>query len=989
MPKLKILFVSANSIPSAPLKVEDEYKEVLAKVRPSKNWDIRHNPSATLKEVVDEIKLYKPDIVHFSAHGSPSEKIVLNNQAGKPKSVSTKALEQLFKIMKGNVRLVVMNSCYSAAQARAIAKFVNCVCGVRLTLEDDLAIVFSQPFYEALIEGKSVAAAYDTAMILVYAEDPDKQQVPRLFKGSVPPEEIFFSSARSRTPSLRKRDKKPAPRGSVDTTRSKVSRVASVEDRTGHRPPPGENNFWYKDRQTDQAIVFVHGVLSDSRDCWYREPSNHGPAVYWPDLLSSDHRVADYSIYLGGYHTNAKAPEFEVRDCAEELYTALKRRPEVEGARSVMDRKTIIFVCHSMGGIVVRYMLSYRFADEPPKLKFNKKRIGLVLFASPSSGSPWANRLDLLLDYFKHQQGVELKWGSWKLKDFKTWDDRFRRIVRENRIPKLLGSEAYEHKFGKWLASVERNPGGAFFKRSVILPDTDHFNCVKPEDRRCRSYAVLVDFCDSLSRDETVELRPILPDEPPLPHPTAVAEMVSGVPSRGETGEPGPTAATEQSFAVPTPVAQAVVSATCQSMHWDVKIDEEGDAYTEMMYKGIVLPPKRPYVFELPPGEVQSGHTTEYELIRDDRTTEGASLKRGNIITPTMIKMSVAFSNRPTSNSPSGFAVRCWDWNVYSMNMEEYRQKPGWSEDGLDYAEKYVPEQWQNFTMLVQFPPQIVFAKRPFFEIYNPDSSADQVRNDELTFKCQCCFYYSNSLNQAVLSVQLPPSPFSYRISWLLGESRVMTALIPTQRQRQRIFAKKLLLMRRMLEADKDERISEAKELEQGVNSVLASMAEHVQRLLGDAKLDPSNLEISLMVLDEDQPEMPPRGIKKLPVLRIVAGTLLADPGYRALAFFVGDGNAGRAWKRRIARVFDLNEKDPKSHVYVPIPGSPGHRFLVSIPLIDPDSDALVYGILNFGTFTDEQAELLRKIGAPQEVQSMTNYVQSYVLKRLIELVKL
>jgi hypothetical protein len=284
----------------------------------------------------------------------------------------------------------------------------------------------------------------------------------------------------------------------------------------------------------------------------------------------------------------------------------------------------------------------------------------------------------------------------------------------------------------------------------------------------------------------------------------------------------------------------------------------------------------------------------------------------------------------------------------------------------------------------------MVFAKRPFFEIYDPSDVTNQVRNDELTAAYQHCFYYSSALKQAVLSVENPASPFSYRVSWLLGESRVTvtSALLPLQRQRQRTFARKLLLMRRTLEGENAEKIAAAKALEQGINSVLASVAEHVQKMLGDAELDPASLEISLMVLDEDQPEKPLMGIRK-PVLRIVAGTLLADPGYRGLAVFVGDGNAGRAWKRRMARVFDQNETDQKRHVYIPIPNSPSHRFLVSIPLIDPDSDALIYGILNFGTFSEDQAELLRKIGAASEVQSMTSYAQTYVLKRLMELLKL
>jgi pimeloyl-ACP methyl ester carboxylesterase len=726
-----------------------------------------------------------------------------------------------------------------------------------------------------------------------------------------------------------------------------ITRIYPLDE--PRRPASGSNNLWYEDRRTDQVIVFVHGVLSDSSGCWYKEPSDNQPGVYWPDLLLRDTCFASYSIYLGGYYTGVKATQYEVSDCAEELYSALKRRDKEEGALSVMEHKTVIFVCHSMGGIVVRYMLTTR------PWEFENSRIGLVLIASPSSGSPWANRLDLLLQYFKHQQGVELEWGNWNLEDL---DGRFRIVVSAKRI-KLLGAEACENKFifdGKWLPPLEpvvsRHSAGAYFDRVRMLADTDHFTCVKPTGRDHPAYQFLLDFHNTFSGDRTNKLEP-----------TAALS-------------PAPSTASGSSYS---------------SLCWDVRIDEEGDAYNELTYKDVVLPRKRPYVFALPPAEVQSGHTTEFELIWDGRTTEGASLKNTTVSTPSKVEMFVEFSNLPTDKNPASFAVRCWDWNVYSMNMEEYKQKANWREDGMDYAEKYIPQTWKNFTMLLQFPQQIVFAKRPFFDIYHASNSANQVRSDELTAEYQHCFHYSNSLNQAVLSIQQPPTPFSYRISWLLGESRlsVTSALIPEQRLRQRTFARKMLQMRRTVDGEEANNPDEAKQLEEGINSVIASVAEHVQQIIGNAELDPASLEISLMVLDEDRPQLPSMGTKKLPVLRMVVGTLLEEPGYRSLAIFVGDGNAGRAWKRRMARVFDQKERDPKRHVYVPISPSRPHSFLVSIPLIDPESDALIYGILNIGTIDSEQAELLRKVGASQEVQSTTSYVQSYVLKRLMELLRL
>jgi hypothetical protein len=246
-----------------------------------------------------------------------------------------------------------------------------------------------------------------------------------------------------------------------------------------YRPPPQANNVWYHDLNSDQVIVFVHGVLSDSYGCWYREPTGDRPGAYWPDLLRNDTRFNDYSIFLGGYYTDVDAGQYEVSDCAEELFQALQR-PGEHGGSAILDRKVIVFVCHSMGGIVVRYMLTARpwsFAD---------KKISLLLIASPTFGSLWANRLDLLISYFKNTQGKQLKWGNWNLKDV---DDRFQLILNEKAIAQLTGAEACENRFvlhGKWIPPVEavvpRDSAGRYFGRVRMLPNTDHFSCVKPNN---------------------------------------------------------------------------------------------------------------------------------------------------------------------------------------------------------------------------------------------------------------------------------------------------------------------------------------------------------------------------------------------------------------------------------------------------------------------------------------------------------------------------
>jgi hypothetical protein len=166
-----------------------------------------------------------------------------------------------------------------------------------------------------------------------------------------------------------------------------------------------------------------------------------------------------------------------------------------------------------------------------------------------------------------------------------------------------------------------------------------------------------------------------------------------------------------------------------------------------MGYFRIVIPPGLPPVLELPPAEVQSGHISTFDLVRDNRTSEGVTLEQfpAEGISPRRVEMKVVFANRPTESHPASFCLCNHDWNAYSMNMEEYRQKPGWREDGLDYVEKTIPENWEIFTLLIRFPVWMTFARLPYFEIYRYYEKQTAVRDDALTEKYRSCFYYSKA----------------------------------------------------------------------------------------------------------------------------------------------------------------------------------------------------------------------------------------------------
>src|SRR5262245_23076412 len=84
--------------------------------------------------------------------------------------------------------------------------------------------------------------------------------------------------------------------------------------------PDDVNSFWncHSPRSND-VIVFVHRILSDSRACW---TSKSG--TYWPHLLLNDTRLTSPSIYMGGYTTFAGSGDLRVHNCASELLDDLK-----------------------------------------------------------------------------------------------------------------------------------------------------------------------------------------------------------------------------------------------------------------------------------------------------------------------------------------------------------------------------------------------------------------------------------------------------------------------------------------------------------------------------------------------------------------------------------------------------------------------------------------------------------------------------------------
>lgn len=181
--RIRILWLAANPLSTARLALDEEAREVTEKLRLARDrevfelitrWAVRPT------DLLQQLNEHRPHVVHFSGHGDSTGMIALSAGEGTSRPVTTAALAELFRIMKDEVRLVVLNACYSDIQAQAIAQHVDHVVGMRQPINDRSAMIFAAAFYSALGFGRSVREAFEqgtTALMLHGMPDHD---VPNL-----------------------------------------------------------------------------------------------------------------------------------------------------------------------------------------------------------------------------------------------------------------------------------------------------------------------------------------------------------------------------------------------------------------------------------------------------------------------------------------------------------------------------------------------------------------------------------------------------------------------------------------------------------------------------------------------------------------------------------------------------------------------------------------------------------------------------------------
>lgn len=259
------------------------------------------------------------------------------------------------------------------------------------------------------------------------------------------------------------------------------------------------NGKWVRSASNGAAVVFVHGVLSDGDTCW-----TNPNGTYWPALLCEETDLSGIGVYVFTYRSSVSAATYSVQDAV----TFLKEQLRLD---NLFACRTLIFVAHSMGGLVVRKLLVERAAD----FRDAEIDVGLFMVASPSMGSSYANKLSPFARLLGHRQADALRAGpsnNW-LADL----NREFKNLKEGRTLALYGKELVEDIFVA-LNPLIRRPvvtqleGEVFFGEPLKIPGSDHFSIAKPASAEASQHRHLVSFIAERPQraSDTLDLEPEL-----------------------------------------------------------------------------------------------------------------------------------------------------------------------------------------------------------------------------------------------------------------------------------------------------------------------------------------------------------------------------------------------------------------------------------------------------------------------------------------------
>ena len=230
-------------------------------------------------------------------------------------------------------------------------------------------------------------------------------------------------------------------------------------------------------------VIFVHGLGGDARKTWHPQEKGDDDN-FWCAWLGED--FPDLGIWSLGYEVEPFRWKGNSMPLADRATNSLDLLDSYE----IGDRP-IIFITHSMGGLLVKQMLR-NARDYGGWSAIASQTRGIVFLSTPHSGSDMAS-------WIKHIGGIlqttvsveELEAHHSRLRELNLL---YRNDEQFSQIPMLVYCENLPTKGILVVNQTSADPGikGVF----PVFVDFDHISICKVEDRKSRIYRQVKRFID-------------------------------------------------------------------------------------------------------------------------------------------------------------------------------------------------------------------------------------------------------------------------------------------------------------------------------------------------------------------------------------------------------------------------------------------------------------------------------------------------------------
>lgn len=193
--KISILFIASNpdiefiddvgnTVQQQKLKLDKEAREIHESIQKSLRRDSISFETRWATRVTDLIQFINevnPTILHFSGHGTSDGKLVFQDNNDKPKLLNMDTLVELINASSDNLRLVVLNNCYSSIISEKIVDNIEASIGMNNSIGDQAAITFASQLYSSIGFGLSLEKAFQQAIFALKLYEIPEEHTPQLY----------------------------------------------------------------------------------------------------------------------------------------------------------------------------------------------------------------------------------------------------------------------------------------------------------------------------------------------------------------------------------------------------------------------------------------------------------------------------------------------------------------------------------------------------------------------------------------------------------------------------------------------------------------------------------------------------------------------------------------------------------------------------------------------------------------------------------------